>query len=140
MIIGTKTLLLVDGDRDVMEMTRRIIERRGYSVRCTCGLREARDALAVYQPNVIVMDLELPDGDGLELLRDLRQYDDPPKTLMLSGAADDEIPVLNAGADDWMHKPYNCDIFFARLAVMTRMPEELAKPAAPPAAKENEVL
>lgn len=115
-------MLLVDGDRALMDMTRRIIERRGYSVRCACGLGEARQALAAYRPDVIVVDRDLPDGDGLELLRELRLLRDPPKTLMLSVAAEDEVLALNAGADDWMRTPYNFDAFFARLDVMLRLP------------------
>ena len=100
-----------------MDITRKILERAGYSVRCAVGLAGAKEMFSDYQPDGIVLDNTLPDGKGLDYCRELREQSDVP-ILFVSENREDEIPALQAGADDFMKKPVDFDIMKARIGAM----------------------
>jgi DNA-binding response OmpR family regulator len=119
MALPKPTLLLIDANQVLMELTRRILERAGYSVRLATGLAGAREWLADYTPDGIILEKELPDGSGLDFLRELREKSAMP-VLFVSGQWEDELPALNAGASDYMKKPYNYSVMIARLGVIMK--------------------
>jgi DNA-binding response OmpR family regulator len=100
-----------------MEMVRRILERAGYSVRLAVGIAGAREWLADFTPNGIILENELPDGSGLDLLRELREKGNVP-VLFMSGDRDDELPALKAGANDFLKKPCDYGVMIARIGIM----------------------
>ena len=112
-----KTLLLVNSSQVLMDITKRILERAGYSVRCAIGFAGARELLMSYEPDGIILESHLPDGDGIDFCRELcDEYAMP--VLFLSNDKDDELPALQAGSADYLKKPFDYDILKARLSIM----------------------
>jgi DNA-binding response OmpR family regulator len=114
-----KTLLLVAGSHVLMDITKKILERHGYSVRCAFGIAGAEEQLGDGLPQGIIMDIRLPDGDGLEYCLSLKKKYAMP-IMLLSGDTDDELSAFKAGAEDFMKQPFNYDILKARLLLMMR--------------------
>jgi DNA-binding response OmpR family regulator len=100
-----------------MELIRRMLERRGYSVRMAVGLAGAREWLDDMTPDGIILENELPDGSGLDYCRKLRKKSGVP-ILFVSGNREDELPALKAGANDFLKKPCDYDVMIARLGIM----------------------
>ena len=117
----SETILVVEDDRRIRDMLRRGLIFEGYEVEaCEDGeaaLRSARDRL----PDAVILDLMLPGMDGLEVCRRLRSASSVP-ILMLTArdAVPDRIPGLDAGADDYMIKPFAFDELLARLRALFR--------------------
>ena len=112
-----KNILLINSSQVLMDITRKILERAGYSVRIAVGLAGAREMLMDFMPDGIVLENDLPDISGLEYCRELRKENVVP-IMFLSGSKDDEILALQAGANDFLKKPFDYEIFKARLGVM----------------------
>jgi len=124
-------LLLVEDEPSVQAGNKRILERRGYSLRQAYTLAEARAIIAKEPPRAIVLDIGLPDGNGLDFLHELRKTSTIP-VLMLTAmdTSEDIIKGLETGGDDYLTKPYDLDIFLARMETLLRraslLPETLA--------------
>jgi DNA-binding response OmpR family regulator len=130
-----KVILLVEDDREISEVNRDMLELRGYAVRAAGNLAEARAALLEAAPDVIVLDIMLPDGLGLDLLRELREKDDDTPVLLLTawGRPENIAAGLRAGANDYLPKPFDYDVLLARVETMLRgaerIPETVTKGA-----------
>ena len=112
-----KTLILINSSQVLMEITGKILERAGYIVHCAVGVAGAQEQLIDRTPDAIILDSELPDGSGLDLCGKLcDQYDIP--IIFISANKDDELPALQAGAYDFLKKPYNYDILKTRIGIM----------------------
>lgn len=115
-------VLLVEDDLDLVQALGRALAGRGFAmVSCRDGL----EALALCQRrrfDAIVLDLSLPDIDGLEVMTRLRGRDDATPVLILTarGAVGDRVMGLNAGADDYLAKPFDLDELEARLRALIR--------------------
>jgi DNA-binding response OmpR family regulator len=110
-----------------------MLERRGgYSVRTAMNLAEARKRIKESAPDIIVLDIMLPDGSGLNFLRELR-YDANIPVLLLTalGESSDVVAGLKAGGDDYLVKPYDNEVLLARIESLLRrtehVPQTLAK-------------
>jgi len=146
------SLMLVGGSMAFMSRTQRILELGDYDVRCSVGVSEAREMLRGFTPDAIILEHELPDGIGLEYLRELRAACEIP-VIFLSNDGDDELQALQAGANDYLKKPYDIEILKMRLRAMLNTnaasshvngdaetePDAADKQidAAPPAARKN---
>ena len=115
--MGKKTLLLIDRSRTLMELTGKILKRAGYSVFFEERLAGAREWLGKHTPDGIIMENELPDGVGIDFLRELRNESRIP-VLVLSADEEDELPVLRSGANDFLKKPCDYSVLVARIDVM----------------------
>ena len=115
--MNDKTLLLVNSSRVLMDITKKILERVGYSVRCAEGMAEAKELLAEYTPDVIILENDLTDGRGLDYCRELRG-DNVAPIMFLSNDKSDELPSFKAGATDFLKKPFDYEILKARIGVM----------------------
>ncbi|MDR0491158.1 MAG: response regulator transcription factor [Oscillospiraceae bacterium] len=124
-------LLLVEDDPRIQTNNKKILEREGYSLKQALTLREARSVIAEEPPCAIVLDIQLPDGSGLDFLRELRKTSNVP-VLMLTGMGtpQDIVKGLEAGGDDYLPKPYEFPVFLARVQTLLRrasiMPETLS--------------
>jgi DNA-binding response OmpR family regulator len=115
-------LLLVEDDFDLSGVLGRCLASRGYEVLCCADGAEALAAARKKSFDVVVLDLTLPTLDGLEILQRLRSDGNPTPVLLLTarGAVGERIAGLNAGADDYLAKPFDLEELMARLGALTR--------------------
>jgi len=128
-------ILLVEDNIDVQEINQRLLEKRGYNTRLAMNLAGARAALAEYRPDLIVLDIELPDGSGLDYLKELREEKNTTPVLLLTARskADEIVQGIQDGGDDYIAKPYDNKVFLARIENLLRKAaqmDELIKQAA----------
>src|SRR4051812_47374976 len=114
-------VLVVDDEPQVLHALRRVLESQGDQVLVAATGTEALDAAAARAPDLVVLDLRLPDLDGVEVVRRLRGWLDVP-VLILSGDADEErkVSALDSGADDFLQKPFGFSELSARLRALQR--------------------
>src|SRR3989440_9644568 len=115
-------LLVVDDDRALREVLRRALTLGGYEVRLTETGAGALAEVSGSIPDAVVLDVGLPDIDGLEVCRLLRREGNRVPVLMLTArdAVSDRIDGLDAGADDYLVKPFDIDELKARLRALLR--------------------
>jgi two-component system, OmpR family, response regulator len=116
-------ILIVDDDRDLRELLAQYLERNEFAVTSAKNGREMRQTLAEKAVDLIVLDLMMPQEDGLRLCRDLRAADGAfPPILMLTARADeaDRILGLEMGADDYLTKPFASRELLARIRAILR--------------------
>ena len=112
-----KSILLINGSQVLMDITKKILERSGFVVRCSVGAAGAHEQLMDYNPDLIVLGNDLPDMGGLELCSKLHEKHDIP-ILYTSDVKEDELPALKLGASDFLKKPFDYEIFKARISVL----------------------
>ena len=115
-------ILVVDDDPAVSGSLDRALRLEGYEVETASDGTEALRSLAVASPDAVVLDLQLPDVDGLEVCRRLRAVGDDTPVLMLTArdAVNDRVAGLDAGADDYLVKPFALAELLARLRALLR--------------------
>ncbi|PWE17789.1 DNA-binding response regulator [Marinicauda salina] len=115
-------ILLIEDNRRMAELIAEGLERRGFGVDGAAGLAAADDHVAVTDYDAVVLDLGLPDGDGLEWLRALPADRAPVLILTARHTLSERVDGLDAGADDYLVKPAAIDEIAARLRAMLRRP------------------
>jgi two-component system response regulator MprA len=115
-------ILVVDDDLAVRRSIDRALRLEGYEVTTVGSGGEALESLAQSPPDAIVLDLQLPDLDGLAVCRRMRSAGDDTPVLMLTArqAVDDRVQGLDAGADDYLVKPFALAELLARLRALLR--------------------
>jgi DNA-binding response OmpR family regulator len=115
-------ILMVEDDPQIQAVNRNMLTRRGYDVLCAMNLAEARGLLENDPPDAVVLDIMLPDGSGLDFLRELRKNGDDTPVLLLTALSKDSDVVrgLESGGDDYLPKPYNYDVLAARVDALMR--------------------
>ena len=114
-------VLVIDDEIQIRRLLRVTLEGGGFAVRdCECG-QAGLTEIAFRRPDIVVLDLGLPDISGVDVLKRLREWTQVP-VLILSvlGHEDDKVAALDAGADDYLTKPFNGRELLARLRVMLR--------------------
>lgn len=115
-------ILIVEDAHDLSDTVQHYLIKEGYSCRQAYSYHEAIDALVDMSYDMLVLDIMLPDGSGLELLRILKEYH--PKTGILIVSAkdslDDKVHGLQLGADDYLTKPFHLPELNARLKAIYR--------------------
>jgi DNA-binding response OmpR family regulator len=102
------TVLVVEDEREIRELLRRYLERAGLAVLTTASGAEAVSLLATSAPDLVLLDLGLPDVDGLEVLREARDGRRVPVLVLTArSTVDDRIRGLELGADDYVTKPFS---------------------------------
>ncbi|QDO95978.1 response regulator transcription factor [Ferrovibrio terrae] len=117
-------LLLIEDETALLDLIQRSLARAGFTVDTAGAAEGARDALAASRYDAIVLDLGLPDEDGLVILKDLRTKRDTTPVLILTArdGVNDRVAGLNSGADDYLLKPFAVDELIARLKALLRRP------------------
>ena len=126
----TNRVLIVEDEPQVAASLRELLEREGYAVDVAGSVAEARRALAGEPPDVMLLDWRLPDGEGIDLLKDLRKTSDLP-VLMVTARVDviDKVLGLEIGADDYVTKPVEPRELLARIKARLRKPRAEPKVA-----------
>ena len=125
MSAGEPRVLVVDDEPQIVRGLRVILTNAGYRVDEATTKREALDAVSVRPPDAIVLDLVLPDGDGIEVCTDIRRWSQVP-IVVLSAVGDErqKVRALDAGADDYVTKPFGSEELLARMRAVLRRKSE----------------
>jgi two-component system, OmpR family, KDP operon response regulator KdpE len=115
------TILVIDDEPQILRALRINLRVRQYDVQTAATASEALAAAARHPPDLVILDLGLPDLDGVEVIHGLRGWTDAP-IIVLSGRADstDKVEALDAGADDYVTKPFGMDEMLARMRAVSR--------------------
>ncbi len=115
-------LLLVEDAEDVAEAIAASFQRRGDAIDCVGTVADADDTLAVNEYDVVILDMNLPDGQGTEVLQSLRRQRRPTPVLILTArmAVEDRVAALDTGADDYLVKPFDLRELQARVRALER--------------------
>lgn len=117
----TLRVLVVEDDREIRSLMRSSLSVEGFEVQTAASLSEARALLRHAPPDVIILDLGLPDGDGELLVRELRQHRTVPVIVVSARHQEaQKIALLDAGADDYLTKPFSVAELLARIRVALR--------------------
>ena len=117
----TQSVLVVEDEASIASFVSLYLRNAGYDVRTAATGSEALAAMAPTQPSLIVLDLMLPDIDGIEVCRRIRQSSDVPILMLTARDEDvDKIIGLEVGADDYMTKPFNPRELVARVKSILR--------------------
>jgi DNA-binding response OmpR family regulator len=115
-------ILIVEDNKDLALGLRINLEAQGYQVHVTQTIADGLARLRQAQPDLVILDLSLPDGDGLDLMRRLRAAGDATLILVLTAKSRQDAKVLGlrGGADDYVTKPFDLEELLARVEVLFR--------------------
>jgi two-component system KDP operon response regulator KdpE len=125
-------ILIVDDEPNIIGTVAPLVRARGYDVSSAMSGRAALESIAREKPDLVVLDLGLPDIDGVEVCRLVREDSNVP-ILVLSarGAEGDKVRALDAGADDYVTKPFGTEELLARIRAALRRVEAPSPPGEP---------
>lgn len=126
--MARRKILVVDDEPKVVELIRVYLQKDGYDVVVSGDGRDAIDKARNFKPDLIVLDLNLPELDGLEVFRAVRSFSDTP--VIMVTARDDEVDKivgLQLGADDYVTKPFSPRELAARVSAVLRRYSDVAK-------------
>jgi len=126
------TVLVVDDESQIRRALRTGLQARGYDVLEASSGEDALAQVAARSPELVILDLGLPDLDGTDVMRRLRAWSEVPViVLSVRDGQDDKIGALDAGADDYVTKPFDMDELLARMrATLRRVQPADARPSA----------
>src|SRR5262250_266987 len=120
-------LLVVEDNEELAKLLTQRLQAAGYETDLLTTAAEAQTAVTTTRYAAMILDLGLPDGDGLPILREIRQHEDPLPVLVLTarGGLQDRVSGLRSGADDYVVKPFAFEELLARLEAVLRRPGTL---------------
>jgi two-component system KDP operon response regulator KdpE len=114
-------VLVVDDETSIRRYLRAALTAQGLTVYEAANGQEALNAVIANRPDIIILDLGLPDIDGIEVTRQLREWSQTPIIILsVREAEQDKIAALDAGADDYLSKPFSTGELMARMRVVMR--------------------
>ena len=115
-------ILIVEDEKALCDAIARGLRHLDYSVDCCYNGQSALDVLSFERFDLVILDLNLPDADGMTVLKTLRETDSETKVLILSarGEVADKVAGLDAGSNDYLTKPFHLDELAARIRSLTR--------------------
>jgi len=123
-------ILVVDDEPNIIELAKLYLEREGYQVEGVANGNDALSRQSAVNPDIIVLDLMLPDIDGFEVCRQIRAKSDVPILMLTARKEDvDKIVGLELGADDYLTKPFNPRELVARVRAILRRYQTGQKPS-----------
>jgi two-component system, OmpR family, KDP operon response regulator KdpE len=130
LLVGTKSsrisephpvALLVEDEKQIRRFVRTALEDHGWSVHEADTMAQGLSEADTRRPDLVILDLGLPDGDGIDFLRDLRGWSAAPVIVLSARAGErDKIAALDAGADDYLTKPFGVGELLARVRAASR--------------------
>ncbi|MEO5344754.1 MAG: response regulator [Magnetococcus sp. YQC-9] len=114
-------ILVVEDEPQMRRFLRTALSARAFEVIEAINAREARLAVTSHPPEIVLLDLGLPDGDGIDFTREVRAWSLVPIIVISArGREDDKVAALDAGADDYLTKPFGVNELLARIRVALR--------------------
>ena len=124
-------VLVVEDEPQMRKFIRASLTSRGYRVLEAERVDEGVRLMTSHNPDIVLLDLGLPDGDGIELTRQLREWSRVPIIVLSArGREDDKVSALDAGADDYLTKPFGVNELLARMRVALRHAQSAGSDAA----------
>lgn len=122
-------ILIVEDEENLLLLTKTELEKEGYQTHTATTLQQAIDKIISTTFDCILLDIMLPDGNGLSLLETLKNLEREDNVIILSAkdSIDDKVYGLELGADDYLPKPYHIAELFARIKTITRRNNPLKK-------------
>jgi two-component system KDP operon response regulator KdpE len=118
---AAQRVLVVDDENAIRRYLRTVLTAQGFAVFEASDGQETLNAVVEHRPDVIILDLGLPDFDGVEVTRRLREWSQTPIIILsVREAEQDKIAALDAGADDYLTKPFGTGELMARMRVVMR--------------------
>jgi two-component system KDP operon response regulator KdpE len=128
-VTRTMRILLVDDDVSIQRAVAPLLRSRGYEVDVVGTGAEAAHAVADHAPDLVVLDLGLPDLEGVEVCRRIRKHSKMPIVILSARAGETEkVAALDIGADDYVTKPFSAEELLARIRVALRRVAEAETP------------
>ncbi len=120
--MANEQILIIEDDNELGRGLTAALKNDGKTVFCVSTLKDAADQLLVFRPSLILMDINLPDGNGLDFLTEVkRSYAGIPVIMLTANDTDDDIVRgLELGADDYMTKPFSLSVLRARVNAQLR--------------------
>jgi two-component system KDP operon response regulator KdpE len=118
------TALVIDDEPQIRKLLRIVLEQEHYRALESDSGRHGLSEIALRRPDVVLLDLALPDMDGVELLKRVRQWSQVPVLILsVKDSPEEKVTALDAGADDYVTKPFEANELLARLrAIQRRVP------------------
>ena len=115
-------ILIVEDEQALRETLKQFLEKENFTVETASDYREGLMKISDYEYDCLLLDITLPDGNGLKWLEELKRADKPTPVIILSAkdSTDDKIHGLDLGADDYLVKPFDLAELFARIKSVTR--------------------
>lgn len=122
-------ILIIEDEENLLSLTKKELEKEGYQVDFATNLKQAADKIISTSYDCILLDIMLPDGNGLEVLKILKNLEREDSVIILSAkdSIDDKVSGLDLGADDYLAKPYHIAELSARIKTITRRKNTLNK-------------
>lgn len=115
------TVLVIEDDFSIRRLLQERLAHAGLIVHACADLGSARQALSAHGIDIVLLDLGLPDGDGVDFVRELRRWSGLPVLILSARHLErDKIAALDAGADDYLSKPFSSGELLARIRALTR--------------------
>lgn len=120
------TVLIVEDEKSISDFTSRTLVSHGYRVSCASTGKEALSLASSLCPDIILLDLGLPDLDGMEIIQTIRTWSGTPIIVVSARTLeDDKVQALDAGADDYLTKPFGVSELLARIRTSLRHSNKL---------------
>jgi two-component system KDP operon response regulator KdpE len=133
--------ILIEDDPQIRRFVRQALEAQGWTVHEADTVQRGQMEAGTRKPDLLIVDLGLPDGDGLDVIRDVRTWSGVP-IVVLSARSDesDKIAALDAGADDYLTKPFGVGELLARVRANLRRPRSGPGEQAPAGSNDSEPI
>lgn len=130
--MAPRSILVADDELSILRFLRPSLEAEGFKVLEARTGKEALECVAIRKPDVILLDLGLPDMDGLDVLKRMREWSSSPVIVVSArGQESDKIAGLDSGADDYLTKPFGIQELLARVRVALRHAERVGQEPSP---------
>ncbi|MDR0594319.1 MAG: response regulator transcription factor [Bifidobacteriaceae bacterium] len=127
--MGRKKILLVEDNLEIQLANARMLQLSGYAVEKAFDVEQARVAVKSAAPDLVVLDILLPDGSGVAFCEEIRRVTDVPILFLTAlGETDDVVKGLRAGGDDYLPKPYHYEELLARIEALLRRARQVGAP------------
>lgn len=127
--VSLPRILVVDDEVAIQRFLRSVLIAEGFSVNITDNGSAALSAAAMFKPDIILLDLGLPDMDGVEVIKHIREWSSVPIiVLSVREQEDDKVMALDSGADDYLTKPFSMAELMARVRVALRRAVQETEP------------
>ncbi|MGN0548028.1 MAG: response regulator transcription factor [Acutalibacteraceae bacterium] len=127
--MATEKILVVDDDTNICELLRLYLEKEGYNVSIANTGMQAVKMFAEHQPDLMLLDIMLPELDGWQVCREVRKYSNKPIIMLTAkGETFDKVLGLELGADDYITKPFEAKEVLARIKAVLRRTSNASSP------------